>query len=152
MVVTLFGNGMGPAEGVVATLADGKVPVSLAGVRVLFNGVPAPLLFVREDQINAVVPFSVEGSSRAEVRVEYGRMAITPLMVRLRNVEPGIFRSGSTEFRAILNEDNTVNSPSNPAARGSVVTFWATGMGPFQSALWKHRCYMPVLHLAWWRA
>jgi uncharacterized protein (TIGR03437 family) len=134
MVVTLFGNGMGPTEGVVATLVDGKVPVSLAGVRVLFNGVPAPLLFVREDQINAVVPFSAEGSSRAEVRVEYGGTAIAPLLVNVRNLEPGIFRIGSTEFGAILNEDNTVNSPSNPAALGSVVTFWATGMGPFESA------------------
>ena len=133
MVVTLFGKGMGPAEGVVASLVDGKIPVSLGGVRVLFNGVPAPLLFVREDQINAVAPFSLAGVSTAEVRVEYSGGPVEGRSVNVKSADAGIFRFGSTEFGAVLNEDGSVNTPANPAARGSVVTFWGTGMGPFQA-------------------
>jgi uncharacterized protein (TIGR03437 family) len=101
---------------------------------VLFNGTPAPLLFVREDQVNAVVPFALAGSSVAEVRVEYGSASITPLSLNVRSLEPGIFRLGSSEYGAILNQDYTVNMPSNPAARGSVITFWGTGMGSFETA------------------
>lgn len=134
MVVTLFGSGMGPAQGVIASLVDGKVPTSVGGVRVLFNGTPAPLLFVREDQINAVVPFSVAATSTAEVRVEYAGASIAPVSLPVKAVEPGIFRLGSTEFGAILNEDGSLNTPANPAARGSVITFWGTGTGPYDAA------------------
>ena len=60
--------------------------------------------------------------------------ALNPLTLPVRAMDPGIFRIGSTEFGAILNQDNTVNTPENPAARGSVITFWTTGMGLFDNA------------------
>jgi uncharacterized protein (TIGR03437 family) len=134
MAVTLFGAGMGPAAGVIATLEDGKVPTTLAGVRVLFNGTPAPLLFVREDQINAIVPFAIANAATAQIRVEYEGRPIGPYTINVKAADPGIFRIGSTEFGAILNQDNSLNTPENAAARGSIVTFWATGMGPFEGS------------------
>ena len=134
MIVTLFGSGMGPAEGTVMTLdASGKVPASGAGVRVLFNGTPAPLLYVRQDQINAVVPFAVTGFDTARVQVENGQSALPPITVRVRNNDPGMFRLGSTEYGAVLNQNNSLNTPENGAERGSFITFWATGIGLFQS-------------------
>jgi uncharacterized protein (TIGR03437 family) len=134
MIVTLFGSGMGPAEGVIMTLdANGKVPAAGAGVRVLFNGTPAPLLYVRQDQINAVVPFAVAGFDTARVQVENGQSALPPINVRVRSSDPGMFRLGSTEFGAVLNQNNSVNTPENAAERGSFITFWATGIGLFQS-------------------
>jgi uncharacterized protein (TIGR03437 family) len=48
-------------------------------------------------------------------------------------MNPGIFRLGATEQAVILNEDNTVNTPENPAARGSVITFWITGVGEYET-------------------
>jgi len=32
--------------------------------------------------------------------------------------------------RAAVNQDGTINSASNPAAVGSIVSVWATGLGP----------------------
>jgi uncharacterized protein (TIGR03437 family) len=29
-----------------------------------------------------------------------------------------------------VNQDGTINGPSNPASRGSLVSFWGTGFGP----------------------
>jgi uncharacterized protein (TIGR03437 family) len=133
MVITLFGSGMGPADGVVATLENGKLPASVAGVRVLFDGVPAPLLYVRGDQINAIVPFSVAGASSVQAQVDYQGKTFNSMTLPVNSLNPGIFRIGSTEFGAILNEDNTVNTPGNPAARGSVITFWTTGAGLFEN-------------------
>jgi uncharacterized protein (TIGR03437 family) len=40
---------------------------------------------------------------------------------------PAIFTSGSQG--AILNQDGSVNTPSNPAKLGSVVSIYATGAG-----------------------
>ena len=38
-----------------------------------------------------------------------------PLTVPLADLSPGIFNTG------ILNQDNSINSPSNPALTGSVI-------------------------------
>jgi uncharacterized protein (TIGR03437 family) len=134
MAVTLFGSGMGPVEGLVPSIdASGKIPTSLGGVQVLFNGTPAPLLFVRKDQINAMVPFGVNPTSAAQVRVEYFDRSIGPRNFTVKTADPGIFRIGASGFGAIINQDGTVNTPDNPAERGSIITFWATGMGPFES-------------------
>ena len=44
---------------------------------------------------------------------------------------PGIFTIGATGLRqaAVLNQDNSVNGASSPAARGSVIQIYATGEG-----------------------
>ena len=96
MAVTLFGAGMGPAEGIVAMLENGKVPTSVGGVRVLFNGVPAPLLFVREDQINAIAPLSLSGTT-AQVRIELPRAFIQPAHCELES--GGSWRLSSWQYR-----------------------------------------------------
>ena len=51
--------------------------------------------------------------------------------VQLLSAEPGIFvQGGSTSGQALaINQDNLFNSPVNLAARGSILTFWATGQG-----------------------
>src|SRR6185503_18111449 len=44
---------------------------------------------------------------------------------------PGIFTLGSTGagFAAALNQDGTINSTSNPAPRGTVISLFSTGEG-----------------------
>jgi uncharacterized protein (TIGR03437 family) len=42
---------------------------------------------------------------------------------------PAIFSLGNGQG-AILNEDNSVNGPGNPAATGSTIQIYATGEGP----------------------
>src|SRR5439155_17187367 len=44
-------------------------------------------------------------------------------------VAPGIFLIGSPPSGAIVNQDNTLNGPSNPLARGQVLVIYATGLG-----------------------
>lgn len=58
-------------------------------------------------------------------------MQSDPVTVPVLASRPGIFSvdaSGQGQG-AILNEDNTLNSPSNPARRGSVISIFGTGGG-----------------------
>jgi hypothetical protein len=77
-MVTIFGSGIGPDEPVGRVLTeDGKLATTLAGTRVLFNGIPAPLLSVSDNQSSAIVPYAVTGRSSVDIQVEYkgnGRM------------------------------------------------------------------------------
>ena len=61
-LITIFGSGFGPPEVVSGELdASGLVKTKIADTRVIFDGVPAPLLFVQANQVGAVVPFAVSG-------------------------------------------------------------------------------------------
>jgi uncharacterized protein (TIGR03437 family) len=112
---------------------NGDVPTSLGGVTLSFNGIPAPLTYVQSRQVNAQVPFEVTGPT-AEVRLTYGDARFGPMTQQLSSVfmTQGLFRlqPGASIQAAAINEDGTVNGPTNPAARGSVMSLYGTGYGP----------------------
>ncbi|HZO52661.1 MAG TPA: hypothetical protein VFB63_08090 [Bryobacteraceae bacterium] len=132
LIVTLRGTGLGPATGVSFQLTpQGTVPTTVGDTRVLFDGVPAPVLFTSATQINAVVPYEIAGRFSSKVEVEYKGVKTNQLDIRVVDSAPGIFSltATGTGQGAILNQNGTVNSSSNPAARGEVIVIYATGEG-----------------------
>jgi uncharacterized protein (TIGR03437 family) len=131
-VVTLRGNGIGPQTGVKAQVGANGFPTELAGVQVLFGNQPAALLYVQSEQINAMVPWETGSGSPnpgTSVEVTYNGVSING-SVLLNQTVSGIFLANpTTQLAAITNADGTPNSPTNPAKRGSVVTFYGTGGG-----------------------
>ena len=132
-VVTLYGSGMGPAELATFQLdASQRIPTSLAGTRILFNGVPAPLLYVSATQASAIAPYSLDGQTSAQVVVQSQGRVSAALTVAVKSADPGLFSANrqGTGPGAILNQDGTLNSDGNPAAPNSVVVLFGTGFGP----------------------
>lgn len=128
MVATIYGSNLGPEIGIGFTLGpDGRVPTSLAGMSVTVGGTPAPILYAQDRQMNFVVPQQVAANSTS-ICVAGAVSSCVATSVAL--LSSGIFGAGS----AILNEDGTVNTPTNPALRGSVISFFGTGMGPYTIA------------------
>jgi uncharacterized protein (TIGR03437 family) len=137
-IVTLFGSAMGPSELVrLRVTEDRRLATTLADTRILFNGVPAPLLHVSDKQSSAIVPYAVAGRTSVDVQVEYRGVRSDPVTAPVLASRPGIFSLDSTGQGqgAILNEDGTVNSPSNPALRGSIITIFGTGGGEAASGV-----------------
>lgn len=136
-IISIFGTSLGPATGLGAELdpATGRLATTRGGVSVLFNDVPGPLFFVRQDQINVQAPYELAGQSSARIVVR-NQAASSPAVTQpVTPAAPGIFAvSGGTGQAALLNQDGSVNSGSNPAARGSVVQIYLTGQGATQPA------------------
>ena len=131
-IVTITGTGLGPAAGAVARpTGAGAIETQLAGVRVMFDGIPAPLLFVRDDQINAIAPYALYGRASTRLQIEFGGSFSVPLEFKVVDVAPGIFTAaGSGQGQAAaLNADFTTNSIANPAPRGGVIMVFGTGEG-----------------------
>jgi uncharacterized protein (TIGR03437 family) len=130
-IVSILGSGIGPPDGAGLQLESGLVANKLAGARVLFDGVAAPLLYAGGDQINAVVPYGVAGRASTQVQAEYLGARSKALTVPIAAASFGIFTmdaSGAGQG-AILNQDASVNSAANPATPGSIVVIYATGEG-----------------------
>jgi len=133
LIVTIFGKGLGPSTLTVAVVTPPArtFPTELATTRVLFDGVPAPLIYVSATQVSAVTPFGVVARSATLMEVEVDGKRSPPVFMPVDPVAPGIFTQSAQGFGpgAILNQDSTVNGPSNPAAAGSVVVLFGTGGG-----------------------
>jgi uncharacterized protein (TIGR03437 family) len=103
---------------------------------VRFNGKPAPILYAQENLLNVQAPFSIAGQSTARIEIFRAGQPRGAASVPVRAFVPGIFTAGSGAGPAnALNEDSTVNQLSSPAARGSLITFYATGHGVTEPAL-----------------
>ena len=136
-LVTIRGAGIGPVNGVAgAPGSAGTFPTQLAGVQVSFDGFPAPLLYVQAQQINTVVPWEVAGDYESsyqhgtQVSVKIGSVSTNTFINPLAAAAPGIFAVNAANQAAVLNQDGTPNSPSNPAAAGSIIAIYGTGGGP----------------------
>lgn len=105
----------------------------------------APIIFVSNNQINAVVPVEIEGTALADIGAN-SASAGANVLVSVAGVTndtnnqfllntavstPGVFTPGGTGrgAAAILNHDWTLNSAANPNPKGQVFHIYATGLG-----------------------
>jgi len=122
------------ASGLAGALAPGEV-ISIFGLgvggAVFVNGVPAPMLYTSSGQVNAIVPYEAGASGVAKVKVDVAGVGAAEWGVPLAPAAPAIFTAGASGVGqgAVLNQDSTVNSAANPAARGSVIQIFGTGQG-----------------------
>jgi uncharacterized protein (TIGR03437 family) len=100
---------------------------------VLFNGVPASLVYVTDGQIGAFVPYaSPQFSRQANVVVVNQGNASQPFTTPFLASHPAIFTantSGAGQGSILNAKDGSVNSASNPATRGDYIAIYATGEG-----------------------
>jgi uncharacterized protein (TIGR03437 family) len=129
--ITLFGTGLAKSNQTAAP----PYPATLNGVTVLVNNKPAPLYFVSPGQINALVPYSTQGTT-ATIIVQNGATSNT-VTVPVAPTAPGVYsldQSGSGPG-AILHADFGLVNASRPAAAGETVLIYLTGMGAVNPAV-----------------
>ena len=77
-----------------------------------------------------VVPYAVQGKAFTRISVEYNGVKSRPMAIPVTAVAPGVFTIASgTGPAALLNQSGSVNSAQQPADRGSILVFFATGEG-----------------------
>ncbi len=109
------------------------LPRALADTEVHINGQPAPLFYVSPTQINFMVPTSapVSGTVELEIVRKSTGQVVAGGSLPMDRASPALFTVSGTGGGqvAALNQDNTVNSEENPAARGSIIQLFGTGQG-----------------------
>jgi uncharacterized protein (TIGR03437 family) len=121
-MVVVSGADLGPAQKASLQVdANGLVSTSVAGVRILFDGIPAPIVYVTATQCSAVIPYFGATNPTTHVQVEYQAVRSDPFQITVSPTAPGLFTAdASGQGQA---------AGTGPAQRGSVVTLWATGEG-----------------------
>jgi uncharacterized protein (TIGR03437 family) len=118
-IVTIFGAGFDPNQ-----------------TQLLFDGERATVFYVGTGQINALAPADLAAGSITDIGILVDSVKVADVPSQVVSAAPGIFTIGNgTGQAAAVNQDGTLNSESNPAARGSIVSLYATGQGQAASAV-----------------
>ncbi len=132
LIVSLWGTGLGPAAASPLQLANATtVATTNAGTQVFANGIPCPILFSSAQQVNAILPFALQGATTAQVTLTYNGAMSNAVTIPVQPSAPSLFSLSATGQGggAILNQDLSVNSVSNPAAAGTIIAIFGGGGG-----------------------
>jgi uncharacterized protein (TIGR03437 family) len=138
-IITIFGSGLGPEQGVTApTPSAGQLVTSLGGTSVWFDNRPVPLLYAQSNQVVALlsdqlgqVTYSYISQTK-NLSVQFGSIVAASKTLTTDLPTPTLFTSSGsgTGNLAAVNQDGSINSPEHPAARGSMVLFYGGGLLP----------------------
>lgn len=119
-IMSIFGSQLSTSAP--QSAAAVPLPISMSGVAVLVNGVPAPLYYSSATQLNVQIPYETT-TGEATVSVN-NNGKVTSQSINVNATGPGIFTDA-----------NNYLVPTNSAARGQEIGFYITGAGAVTPAL-----------------
>ena len=131
MLVSIFGSNLadsGSAQGY-------PWPEELGGTTVAMAGRALPLLEVREDRIDAIVPYDIPVNARHQLIVQRGRANAVPESVTVAAAQPAIYTKdrtgGGQGMIHVLAEGAPLRlaEPGSPARAGDMIAITCTGLG-----------------------
>jgi len=128
-LVAVFGSDLSPVN--LAT-AEMPLPTALGDSCLSVNGALAPMLFVSPNQINAQLPYFLDGNVVLTLRTPGG--VSDDFHVTMTPAAPGVFRATIAGWEGetptvIRAANNLPATPSNPIHRGDTIVIYAVGLG-----------------------
>jgi uncharacterized protein (TIGR03437 family) len=124
-LVSIFGRELATGQAQASTL---PLPMELSGTSLTINGRSLPVLYVSHTQINAQLPFDVQGAATLRITTPGGS---TDVPVVISEPAPAIFSTTPDLGRspAVTHANGALISPSAPAQPGETVSIYLTGLG-----------------------
>jgi uncharacterized protein (TIGR03437 family) len=129
-IAAVFGSFQVNSPSAASTL---PLPAILDGLSLQFGvGIDAPLFYVSAAQLNLQVPWELSGVAQAPLTAMLDGRTSLPQTMNLAPFAPGIFTTSAqgTGQGAIFDANSRLVDSSNPAAPGSIVVIYCTGLGP----------------------
>ena len=135
-LASLFGGGLSTDTVLVSATTW---PRTAANRQLVINDdLQAPIYYMGPTQVNFQVPSNAPlGTTRIAIRTADTGELVAGGSLLVAAAAPGIFTSNQagTGQAAVVNQDGTINSPSNPATAGSTVLIYGTGQGQVSPAV-----------------
>ncbi|HEY1758610.1 MAG TPA: hypothetical protein VGG72_24780 [Bryobacteraceae bacterium] len=120
-LISIFGSNFGASSLEVNPAPNNALPHAIGRTKVIMNNA-AVIAAITPNQINVFVPYELIPGTSVNVQVQVDNILSAPVSVPVIAAAPALSTS-------VVNQDGTLNSSTNPAPRGSTVTFYGTGMG-----------------------
>lgn len=126
-LISVYGESLSPVN-----IASREVPLptALGESCLTINGIPTPVLFVSPRQVNAQVPFQIDGNVTLVLRTPGGVSDNYNLVVL--PAAPAVFRgmAGNLEYATVIRKKNGQPATlGNPLRHGDQIAIYLTGLG-----------------------
>ena len=130
-IIVLDGAGLSSSAYAAQPEDAQRIPRKLGDTQVFFDGIEAPLLWVRSNQLAAIVPYDVEGRGGTRVWVARRGINSNTIALDVAGAAPGVFtQDASGQGQALaLNANGSLNTTNDAAVPGSTMTLYITGAG-----------------------
>ncbi len=125
-----------------AHLADGLdqspgLPLSttLQGASLVVSGQIVPLIFVTQNQVNAVLPYSIKTGTTVQILAQHGSRLSAPLTIQIAEAQPAVFTTDQTGkgqghiYVVDGKGGQFLADAGHPAHPKDVLTIYAAGLG-----------------------
>ncbi len=129
--VTIFGSNLASSTAQAGSL---PLPISLGNASVLVGSSSIPIYYASPSQINAILPYTLPVNVQLQAVVQNGTALSQPVTITISEASPGVFSYGQNQG-IVTNTSSALISPSNPAARGSFVVIYCSGLGATNPSL-----------------
>lgn len=117
------------------------LPDQLGNTMLAIGGVSVPLLFVSQNQVNALVPYGLDTNAKYAVVIGRGDAISSAQIISVQPAQPGVFTPDQTGqgqgyvFIIAPDGSQTLAAPGAPATAGDVLTIYCAGLGAVQPPL-----------------
>ena len=131
-LISLFGISL--ADGLAQANAL-PLPDQLGTSSLMIGGVTVPLIFVSENQVNALVPYGLQTKGKYQAIVQHGNAISSPETITVLDAQPAVFttdQSGKGQghvYKIMPDGAQILAAPNAPAHAGDVLTIYCTGLG-----------------------
>jgi uncharacterized protein (TIGR03437 family) len=125
-LISIFGASLDKVPAGLGGWSGRQLPVALNGAKVAVGGIPAPLVYVSPNQINAQAPLELTAGVQT-VTVDNGSGVSAAFSVNVAPMAPAIFFYPAPAI--LKNVNYSLVSATNPARAGDVLLVYATGLG-----------------------
>ena len=134
--IVIYGSGIGPATLTMSTVTNNKLSTNVGQTQVFFDGIAAPIYYASSGQTSVFVPYGIAGRTSTLIVVSFQGVQSSGITQNVVATAPGVYTataSGSgpaVGWNYDLSGNYTgINSATNPAVKGGVVSLYVTGEG-----------------------
>jgi uncharacterized protein (TIGR03437 family) len=126
-LISIFGSRLSDSPN--ATVPP--LPIKLGNTLVDLGGIALPLYYVSDQQINAIVPYSLPVNTRLELVVQRGTQLTVPQFVTVAPAQPAVFTADGTGTGQgdIFDVNGVLVDRGHPARAGDTVVIYCAGLG-----------------------
>jgi uncharacterized protein (TIGR03437 family) len=140
--VSLLGVNLGPVNGIRAD-ATQILPTGLGQTTVTFDGKAVPLYYVSDNLVAVQAPVTLAAGSSTQIQVKSAAGVSSVVTLPVVSSKPGILthEAGGRGMAKAINQDGSVNGDGSingsdkPAAPGSQIQVFATGLGALNPSI-----------------
>jgi uncharacterized protein (TIGR03437 family) len=133
LLVSIFGSGL--ADG---TLVNNSATLAtqLGSTSVSISGVPLPMVFVSDGQVNALIPYELAANAPHQLIVRRANAISVPAPISIADNQPGILATaGNGKGQGhvyVINpaQAQILADTKSPAKAGDVLVLYVVGLGP----------------------